>query len=900
MRNNGGLMQAIYQLPILKKISGPTMMSLLLLLSLMVVQMVYAAVLIDDAVWQENKILLAYIPLSLALLVVAFGVYISISVAKKMRMQAINAAVLVDVDCVLSKSLDENQQLIHILEKHIADLDDYHLDSAKENYRIRQSLDMFQTHILLLDANNCIDYINKPLETLLTQLEKNIQKSIPDFLVCNLLSSPVDVFNRFTEGGVFDVAAIQAPVTKKLKLLSYDFLISLSPVNDEAGIRMATVIEWQDVTEQLKKERFDKKACAFNHKIKTALDTCQTNVVLVDEKDNVSYMNLAVKSLIEQSEKDIQQDNPEFKADKVLGKNILEIFGKESAYENTAHAHNTDIEIGGHKINLYSTPVFDNNNKYLGTVLELQDNTDKIKLQQKTDVKNRENLLLSNAIDNVVGNVMLMNEDRKIIYTNKVLLNTLQKGQSDLIKEVPGFNVDQVLGMDAGLLHKKLANFNALIDGLTQRHEAAAMIGGRFMRLFITPIFDENTHKRLATVMEWKDDTLQVRMQDEIDTIVAAAANGDLSKRIDPSGKNAFYEKLSIGINSFLSLTEDFIVDVGNTITSMSQGDLRKPITTDYVGEFDRIKNIANANLLILSDVLNAISTLSLTVSGDAKEISQGNLDLSRRTEQQAASLEETAASMEQMTATIVQNTESSKNAAQLAGETAAIADEGGAVVSDAVTAMATISEASDKIADIITVIDEIAFQTNLLALNASVEAARAGEQGRGFAVVAGEVRNLAGRSATAAKEIKDLIEDSVKKVEEGKQLVNRSGESLVRIVDSAKQVSGLISEIATASEEQSLGIGEVNRAITTMDEMTQQNAALVEEVASTSEQMGRQTTELEDKISFFSIADMPSTGIPKAARNMQPVRENGDSYNASGRDEFVDSNNNEDEWTAF
>ena len=208
-----------------------------------------------------------------------------------------------------------------------------------------------------------------------------------------------------------------------------------------------------------------------------------------------------------------------------------------------------------------------------------------------------------------------------------------------------------------------------------------------------------------------------------------------------------------------------------------------------------------------------------------ADEISAGNANLSQRTEEQSSSLEETASSMEEMTTTVKQNADNAAQANQLALAARDQAEKGGTVVSQAVSAMAGINEASKKIADIIGVIDDIAFQTNLLALNAAVEAARAGEQGRGFAVVASEVRSLAGRSATAAKEIKELIQDSVRKVEDGSVLVTQSGQTLEKIVASVKKVSDIVAEIAAASREQSSGIEQVNRAVMQMDELTQQNA---------------------------------------------------------------------------
>jgi methyl-accepting chemotaxis protein len=237
-----------------------------------------------------------------------------------------------------------------------------------------------------------------------------------------------------------------------------------------------------------------------------------------------------------------------------------------------------------------------------------------------------------------------------------------------------------------------------------------------------------------------------------------------------------------------------------------------------------------------------------------AEEISSSNVNLSQRTEEQASSLEETASSMEQMTATVRQNADNAAQANQLAAAARAQAEKGGAVVAEAIGAMQAIDDSSKKIADIIGVIDEIAFQTNLLALNAAVEAARAGEQGRGFAVVASEVRGLASRSAGAAKEIKALIHDSVAKVEQGSKLVDDSGHTLAEIVASVKRVTDIVSEIAAASREQASGIDEVNRAVAQMDEVTQHNAALVEEASAAAQALSEQASRLDAIMAKYNV----------------------------------------------
>jgi methyl-accepting chemotaxis protein len=303
---------------------------------------------------------------------------------------------------------------------------------------------------------------------------------------------------------------------------------------------------------------------------------------------------------------------------------------------------------------------------------------------------------------------------------------------------------------------------------------------------------------------------------------------------------------------------------VANILNALARGDLSQKMEGDYHGTFGQLKDDTNTTVERLREVVGRIKEATEAINTASQEIAAGNQDLSSRTEEQASSLEETASSMEQLNATVKQNADSARQANELATSSNEIAARGGQMVKQVVDTMIGIQASSQKIADIVGVIDSIAFQTNILALNAAVEAARAGEQGRGFAVVATEVRNLAQRSATAAKEIKLLIGESVDKVEGGARLVNEAGATMDEVVASFQRVAHLVTDITNASREQSSGIEQVTQAVSQMDEVTQQNAALVEEAAAAAESLEEQARGLVQAVSMFKLAE--GTTLPGPA----------------------------------
>jgi methyl-accepting chemotaxis protein len=421
-----------------------------------------------------------------------------------------------------------------------------------------------------------------------------------------------------------------------------------------------------------------------------------------------------------------------------------------------------------------------------------------------------ENARVRQALDKVSTSVLLADAQQHIIYLNDAAQAMFARAQPEIRKALPAFDAIGLSNSNLDALSASPGEQRLLMDALSGSHAEERKLGGCTFRVVANPVVNDQ-RERIGTVQEWTDRTPEVAVEQELQQVLSATLDGDLTRRIDLNGKSGFFYSMSGGVN----------------------------------GLADN-----------LSEVVSRVKFAASEVFRGTDEISTGNANLSQRTEEQSASLEETASSMEEMTSTVKQNSDNTAQANQLAIRARNQADKGGTVVAEAIRAMGNISDSSKRIADIIGVIDEIAFQTNLLALNAAVEAARAGEQGRGFAVVASEVRSLAGRSAVAAREIKDLIQDSVKRVEHGSQLVTESGQTLDEIVRSVKKVSDLVAEIDAAGREQSSGIEQVNKAVMQMDRVTQENAALVEEITAASKAVAEQAQSLNEMMTRYQVLE--------------------------------------------
>jgi methyl-accepting chemotaxis protein len=467
-------------------------------------------------------------------------------------------------------------------------------------------------------------------------------------------------------------------------------------------------------------------------------------------------------------------------------------------------------------------------------------------------------LRIKMALDNTSVGIVLADNERNIIYVNKSAVNAFSKIETEIRKQIPSFSAANLVGNSLDSFYPNPRQQAEVFEALTCTHSEDIALGGRTMMVVANPVVNPQS-ERIGTVTEWHDRTAEAIVEKEVSTIVVAASVGDFSKRFDLHGKAGFLRELGEGLNQMLFTCETGINDIVRVLAALSRGDLTEAIGKNYQGTFKQLKDNANTTVEKLEQMVHQIKDATDCINNGAKEIASGNSDLSYRTEQQAASLEDAAASMHQLTAAVQHNAENAKRADQLSTDAAAIANQGSMAVGEVVETMNAIKESSQKIEQIVAVIDDIAFQTNILAFNAAIEASHAGMHGQGFSVVASEVRHLAQRAAASTEEIKKLIESSVEKIDNGNKLAAKAGSTMTEILAAIHDVSSMMSEITTASVEQSAGIELVNQTICEMDDMTQQNAALVEHAAATAELLEKQAQTLVGMVSGFKIDENKS-----------------------------------------
>ncbi|MCW9000595.1 MAG: methyl-accepting chemotaxis protein, partial [Kangiellaceae bacterium] len=693
-----------------------------------------------------------------------------------------------------------------------------------------------QTAMMMVDTDLKVTYCNQATYDLLKELESAMVSVWPGFKASEdyMIGKCIDDFHK-------DPAHQRKilgdpnnlPYKTKIQIAENTIELNVCAIINAEGKHIGSSLEWADVTAKVKADNDIAR-------MQGAMEGSQTATMMVDRDLIVTYVNPATMNLFAELEETMQSVWHDFKATEeyLMGK-CIDDFHKNPAHQRKILGdpnnlpYQANIQIADVTIALNVAAIMDSEGNYVGSSLEWADITEQLAAEKEVG-------RLVSAVEGMSTNVMMADPDGVINYINPSVEKMLRKREAVLKESLPNFSVDGLIGTNYDSFHKNPAHQRNILKPENLPYNASIKVGPLSFNLIAVALRDKSGNY-LGTAVEWIDTTEQVTAQEQVEELIQKASRGELRERLDADSFDGFMSNLASGVNTMLDTVVEPIENCQGVLEQLAAGNLQENMDGAYHGMFEQLQSSINTSINNLRNMVGEIMETSSHVSSSSKEISQGNTDLSQRTEEQASSLEETASSMEELTGTVKENAEAANKANNLSIDTMKQAESGGDVVAEAVKAMKEINEASREISDIIGVIDEIAFQTNLLALNAAVEAARAGDQGRGFAVVAAEVRNLAQRSASAAKDIKSLISNSVNKVDQGSKLVNDSGQKLNDIVDSVRNVTQLVKEISNASEEQASGIEQVNQAIAQMDNMTQQNSALVEEAAASAESLNEQ-----------------------------------------------------------
>ncbi len=690
--------------------------------------------------------------------------------------------------------------------KYATDITKAKLESMNSS-RIKLALDRTMGNVMLADENNIIIYMNESVLNMMRAAEAEIRKSIPGFSAEGILGQSFDRFHKNPAHQKEVVGRMSGNLRSTIQIGDNVFNLNANPIVDKDGKRIGSVVEWLNNTDKAQVEAISKSQAVIEFHMDGTIVSANQNFLAT-----MGYTLDEIKG-----KHHSMFVEPTYRS----SIEYSEFWARLNRGEYQA-AEYKRLGKGGKEVWIQASynPIMGWNGKPV-RVVKFATETTKQKLQNADYAGQIEAIGKSQA-------VIEFNMDATIINANANFLNTL------------GYTLDEVKGKHHSMFvetaYKNSVEYKQFWDSLNRGE------------------YQQAEYKRLGKGGK------EVWIQASYNPI------------LDLNGKPFKVVKYATDVTQMVTTrteNEKGMNEAVKVLQEVSGGNLVHKMEGNYLGTFADIKKAVNATIEKLTEIAVRIKESASSVNSAAGEIAAGSSDLSMRTEQQASSLEETAASMEEITGTVKQNSQNASSANELSTNASNIADAGSKVVAEAVTAMGSIEKSSQKISDIIGAIDEIAFQTNLLALNAAVEAARAGDAGKGFAVVASEVRALAGRSASASKEIKTLINESAGQVKIGAQLVNQAGETFKGIVGSVKQVASIVSEIASASVQQSTGIDEINSAVTQMDEVTQQNAALVEENTAAAQSMLEQSKTLDALVSFFKIdeaSSQPAVSEHKAA----------------------------------
>lgn len=588
--------------------------------------------------------------------------------------------------------------------------------------------------------------------------------------------------------------------------------------------------------------------------LKSALEGSATPTILIDRDFLITYLNPASNRLFERNLDVFKQAFRGFSVDDLVG-TCIDVFHKNPQHQRKLLSdprnlpYSADIQVGHLTFELNVSAMVDQNGEYIGNALEWANVTEARENSSRARA-------LESMIEGAATNLMMCDMDLCITYCNPAVVSLLARYQGELRKEFANFDANNLIGRKIDDFHVNPAHQRKILTNASNLpYKAEIKVGPLEFGLNATGLFDGNG-KQIGAAVEWIDYNDRSKYRDEVNDLIEACMAGDLQTRGNVTQLSGVYQPMMEGINNIIDAIVAPISELRDKLGEVSDGDLTSYITGNYKGDHAALKDSLNGTLDSLNDILSQVKIVAEQVNTGARQVSDAAQSLSQGATEQAAALEEITASMTEMASQTKQNAENATQANQLAIQSRKSAQNGNQQMGEMLESMKGIDASSKNISKIIKVIDEIAFQTNLLALNAAVEAARAGVHGKGFAVVAEEVRNLAARSANAAKETTVMIEESIKKVNQGTEIASRTAGALDEISDSITKVTDLVAEIAAASNEQAQGISQVNKALGQMEQVTQQNTANAEESAAASQELSSQSDNLQEMMTRFKVRE--------------------------------------------